>query len=199
MGGAPTNAGNVAWLAKQIAAGDLSAENEFALLFHERIFFVLLSRIGDAEAARELAQDTVMAAIHALRNGQVREAERIGAFLHGIARNLANNYLRERGHRPATVPLEADSKVEDTVMELEAADRVRLVRRELDHLTAVERKILLHTLLDGMQPSEIAERLGLKPEQVREYKSRALAKVIQRIQALLRKGPAEPLSKRGDV
>jgi RNA polymerase sigma factor (sigma-70 family) len=85
------------------------------------------------------------------------------------------------------------------VAELEAADRLRLVCRELDQLTAVERKILLHTLLDGMQPSEIAERLGLKPEQVREYKSRALAKVIQRIQALLRKGPAEPLSKRGDV
>ena len=199
MGSTPSNAGNFLWLAKKIAAGDPSAENEFALLFQERIYFILLSRIGDTEAARELAQDTLMAAIRALRDGQLREAERLAAFLHGIVRNLANNYLRERGRQPATVPVTPDSKVEDPLSELETTDRLQLVCRELDQLTAVERKILLHSLLDGMQPGEIAERLNLKPEQVRVYKSRALGKIVERVRQLLRKSPAEPLFKRGEV
>ena len=86
-------------LVDRLRAGDGDAENEFAALFGARLRAMITSRIGNREEARDLAQDALVAALRSLRAGQLRDAERLAAFVYGVGRNVANNYLRRRQGR----------------------------------------------------------------------------------------------------
>src|SRR5262245_57189033 len=95
-------------LAARVRSGDSSAEDDLARLFGPRILTMMRARIRDADAARDLSQEALMAVLHALRQGQLRDADRLTAFVHGVARNIANNYLRTRRRQPVQNEL-ADS------------------------------------------------------------------------------------------
>jgi RNA polymerase sigma-70 factor (ECF subfamily) len=144
-------------------------------------------RLRDRETARDLGQEVMMSVLTALRRGQVREPERLGAFVYGTARNAANNYLRT-DRRERSEPLQPDlaAATPNPADELETAQRQDLVRKGLARLNRADRGILLMTLVDGLKPGEIAYRLGLTAEVVRARKSRALKKVIERINQLSR-------------
>ena len=75
-------------LAERIHGHEPSAEEEFVGLFSDRVRFLVLARTRDPEVARDLAQDVMLAVVNALRNGQLRDAERLTAFVYGTARNL---------------------------------------------------------------------------------------------------------------
>ena len=88
-------------LADRIRQGDADAETELVHRFTPRVFAMAVVRTRDPETARELVQDVLMAAIGALRNGKLQDADRLAGFVQGIARNLINNRLRTEG-RPGT-------------------------------------------------------------------------------------------------
>ena len=48
----------------------------------------------------------MLAVVLALRDGHLREAERLAAFVYGTARNLINNYLRTRSRLPREDPID---------------------------------------------------------------------------------------------
>ena len=64
-------------------------------------------RTRDREFARDLAQDVLMHVLTALRDGQLRDQERLAAFVYGTARNVMNNYLRT-GRQRRTEPLDPE-------------------------------------------------------------------------------------------
>ena len=68
--------------------------------FSHRIFVMGVARTHDREAARELVQDVLIAVIGALRKGQLQDADKLAAFVHGTARNLINNQLRTASQQP---------------------------------------------------------------------------------------------------
>jgi len=180
-------------LAGRVAAGDRAAEEEFVLLYRPRVLCVLRARLRDWEAARELANDALMAALQALRAGRLKEAFRLSAFVAGIARNVANNHLRSRMRHPRPEPLDDDLPGTDPVAEMEEAERHRLVCREIARLDDTDRAVLEMTLAQGLKPGEIATRLGLSSEVVRARKSRAIRKVIESVQPPSRTAGLEPL------
>ena len=98
-------------------------------LFADRVMFMALARTRDREAARDVAQDVMLAVFRAVRAGQLRESERLAAFVYGIARNLINNHLRTRT-RLKEDPLDAALPLAqpDTA---DAEERLGLVRRAL--------------------------------------------------------------------
>jgi RNA polymerase sigma-70 factor (ECF subfamily) len=174
-------------LAGRIRTGDSSAEEELVRLFGERVFLVAVVRTRDREAARDLTQEVLLAVLAALRNGHLREEERLSAYVYGTARNLVNNYLRQRSQQPALIPLDPDVAFVQPSFELENSERRSLVQSALARLDAGERRILLLTLVEGLKPGEIARRLGLNPMVVRARKSRALKKVMKAVRKLSRK------------
>ena len=174
-------------LAVRIRAGDAAAEEELVHLFGERLFVMLVARTRDREAARELVQDVLVAVLRALRNGHLREGERLSAYIHGTARNLVNNYFRQRSRQPVVVPLDPDLFPTCSYDEFESTEKLSLVGRALERLDTKDRRILRLSLVEGLKPSEIALHLGLTPEVVRARKSRALKKVTESIRKLSRK------------
>jgi RNA polymerase sigma factor (sigma-70 family) len=173
-------------IAERIRWGDPSAEEELVRLFSNRVVFMACARTHDPEAARDLTQDVMLAVVTAVRKGQLREAERLAAFVYGIARNLINNYLRARS-RLREDPLDEALHLAISSDAVEDSDRVGLVQRALGAIDSTDRKILLLTLVHGLKPAEIAVQLGLTSEVVRSRKSRALKKTIERVKKLSRK------------
>jgi hypothetical protein len=107
--------------------------------FSHRIFVMGVVRTHDREAARELVQDVLIAVIGALRKGQLQDAEKLAAFVHGTARNLINNRLRTASHTPPLESLPDDLAQENLVEQLEDAERGRLVHQALERLARAAR------------------------------------------------------------
>lgn len=171
-------------LVSRIAARDPSAEHELASIFERRIRLMVAARLRDHDAALEVTQDTLLAVITALRKGQLRNAESLAAFVHGIARNLANNLLRARQESPHFVEASSELPLAAPAHDFEAQERLALVRKAMARLEPTDRTILQRTLLEGLKPGEIARDLGVTSEVVRTRKSRALRKVIEHVQRL---------------
>lgn len=174
-------------LAERIRTREPSAEEELVRLFGDRVRFMVLARTRDPEVARDLTQDVMLAVVRALRGDQLRDPERLAAFVYGTARNVINNYLRVRSRSPKEDPIDAAEHVASAVEAADDGERIALVRRTLETLDATDRQILLLTLVEGLKPGEIGARLGLSSEVVRARKSRALKKTIDGVKRLSRR------------
>ena len=165
-------------LAERIRSHEPSAEEELVRLFSDRV-----SRSGprtnarSRELARDLTQEVMLAVVLALRNGHLREAERLAAFVYGTARNVINNYLRTRSRLPREDPIddELESGATDPTRWKTASASAWCAARSVSSIRPTAR-ILLLTLVEGLKPGEIGARLGLTSEVVRARKSRALKK-----------------------
>lgn len=180
-------------LAGRVAAGEAAAEEEFARFYRPRVLCVMRARLRDWEAARELANDALMASLQALRAGRVTHGDRLSAFVAGTARNIANNYIRTRARQPRSEPLDDELPGVDPVQEIEESERRAQVRTQIARLDATDRAVLEMTLVDGLKPGEIAARLGLSSEVVRQRKSRAVRKVMESVQPRSRTPGPGPL------
>jgi RNA polymerase sigma factor (sigma-70 family) len=183
-------------LAGRVRRGDPSAEEELSRCFYPRIMAMAMVRLRDPEAAREIAQETLLAVVVALREGKLREPEKLPAFVSGTARNLVNGHLRSLREGPKTVPLDPETpSYLNLETEAELAEQRRRVRAALERVAPADRVILLCTLVDGMNPREIAFRVGLSVENVRARKMRAIRRVMEELRKVSRKRERTLLSR----
>ena len=181
---------------ERIQAGDPTAEEELVNELRRRVFVVLLSRVGDPESARELTQDVLMAVLAAIRNNQLDNADRVAAFAHGVARNLANNHIRSRAHAPRLEELTDASSWADAEEEAVMAERRRIVRTAIGELEEIDRSVVTLSVVEGCSAPEVSARLGLSPDAVRARKSRALKRLAERLRmAMSHWRPASLLDK----
>ena len=185
-------------LARRIGQGDSAAEAELARVFHERVRLVAQVRLHGSDAAQDIAQETILAVVQALRAGSVRDTDRLPAYIFGVLRNLVNNH-RRREARTCELPEDAPDHPVDAVKDRAEFDSERraLVRQALGRLKALDRRILLLTLVDGMTPREIAPLVGLRPEVVRIRKCRAVKVVAQEVGGAIRTPAPNHNSKSG--
>ena len=176
----------LARVAERIRNGDVSAEDQLVRQFGDRVRMFVGARTRDRELARDLSQDVMMHVLTALRRGQLRESDRVAAFVYGIARNVVNNHFRTN-EQTDELPPELPAATTSPAEQFEEGQRRSLVRRALQRLDRGDCRILLMTLVDGLKPGEIADRLGLTSEVVRARKSRALKRVVERVDQLSRK------------
>lgn len=177
---APEAPSGIAMLAERLRLGDVAAEEELVASFYEKVYFMALGRTRDRESARDLAQETILTVLRALREGRLQDPERLAGYVCGTARNLIRDQQRSARPRERCAELQP-SVAPSPEQDAERSEEQFLVRRAMRELSAPDRLVLLLTLVDGLSPTEIAERLGLKPEAIRQRKARA----IQRAKALL--------------
>lgn len=183
---------DLASLGERIRSGDPAAEADFAGIYRDRIFSMMLARTGSRDSARDLTQEALLATLEALRDGHLRSAGSLGAFVHGTARNILNGFFRAQARRPREVPLPDELPAEDPGNPVEDAERLALVRRALDQLDPTDSAILRMTLVEGLGPGEIASRLKLRTDLVRARKSRAIKKLVKHVRELSRGDGARP-------
>ena len=168
-------------LVARIRAGDPAAEARVVELFSTAIRTMARVRTRGAVDQQDVCQDVLVAVITGLRRGQLREVDRLGAFIAGVARNVINNALRARQTRSAEPLDEADVAVADLRDEIARRDRARMLRTALTEVGEADRQILVLTLVHGLKSGEVATRLGLDDQVVRARKSRAIRRLTERL------------------
>jgi RNA polymerase sigma-70 factor (ECF subfamily) len=177
---------DLAALATRVASGDQAAEKMLIEHVAPRIRAMALARTRDVDLARDLTQESLIAVLVAARKGQIRDLDRVAAFVCGVARNVINN------HRRRTFKLQ-ESPLEDELLQSglpaliaeddhEESERKRLMTRAISALGPSDRQVLLLTLVQGLKPGEIAAKTGLSPDVVRTRKSRALKRVLETLE-----------------
>lgn len=161
-------------LLARIAHRDPSAEAELVERFGDGLRFLLRRWTRDAVAAEDLYQETLRLALQKIRQGEVREPERLAAFLRGLARNLSTYHyrrgaVRERRERPLEPEaLEGASAArpgpedESQLHQLLRSERAALVRRLIGELSVERDRQLLHRFYIAEEEKErICADLGL--------------------------------------
>lgn len=153
-------------LAQRIGRGDRSAETELFERYGRGVLYLLNRKTRDPESARDLRQETFRIAIEHLRAQGLQEAERIGAYLRGIAVNLAIADGRKTTRRATTADSEAVELVADPAaspVESVSRDQIRdAVRSLLAELpVARDREILVRFYLEDEDKESICIGLGV--------------------------------------
>jgi RNA polymerase sigma factor (sigma-70 family) len=133
--------------------------------------------VGDAVAADDLAQETLLTAWRL--QGRLSHAAGAEAWLNAIARNLCRRWLRAQGRSavptdPALLP-ESEALDLDTVLEREQV--VELLDRALALLPAATRAALVGHYVEELSHAEIATRLGTSADAVSMRVSRGRSRL----------------------
>jgi len=170
-----------------IAAGSRESESLFVARYLPKVRTLLIIRSRNPELAQDLQQDVMIEALCALRKGQLRDAERLPAFVAGIARNVLNSHFRGQSRLPIheELPPEIPDSAKENPLDSEASQRrCQIARQAIASLDALDRSILQLTLVEDLKPGRIAERLGLNPDVVRQRKLRATRRVSEFVRKL---------------
>jgi RNA polymerase sigma-70 factor (ECF subfamily) len=149
---------------RRIRAGDPGAENELVRRYHRGVAAILRRSGAEVAAAEDLSQEAFALALRKIREGEVRQPERLAGFLSSLARNLAIEHFRRAAARRLSgspdedVPSPAASPLE----ELLSAERATLVRTVLAELPSErDRQILLRFYLAEEDKDKICKDFGL--------------------------------------
>lgn len=168
---------------------------------HQRLVFgVALARCQDPALAEDVAQEAFVMAWRDL--GRLRDGDRVGSWVAGIARNLAASAARQRA-RQAEIEVPPPSAVPTPEDEALAREDRDLLRRALAEVPEQHRETLVLFYLEGQSVSAIAEALGIREDLVKQRLSRgrkALRDHVEtRVESALTRARTSPAFKAGVV
>ena len=173
-----TRSRDLSSLAARICTGDSGAEEEFVHAFQGRIKAFALANGADPQTSDDLVQEVLWGVIRALRDRRVQQPEQLAGFVWGTARNLLRDRLRMRA-RDKTTSLAPSADFPRPAREQHEFERNHAAQQAIAMLEPHEREVPLLSLVDGLGPEEIADRLGILPDAVRQRKSRAMRKLSE--------------------
>jgi RNA polymerase sigma-70 factor (ECF subfamily) len=154
----------------------LSTEQAWAE-FRTGVHSFLLRRVGDRDAADDLLQD-VFLKLHT-RLPELREPERIHAWIYRVARHaVADHFRTRRPTGPLLDALAAPERERDAVAELAPC-----VRALVQRLPAADREALELTELGDLTQAQLAARLGISVSGAKSRVQRARARLKEAVLA----------------
>ncbi len=163
----------------------VTLDGQLLLVLASGVQIIALRSLGDADAAREVVQETLARAVQALAEGRVRDRAALGGFVRAIARHVIADEVQSRSR---TVPLDPEiamaAEEPDPLETLVRAEQVAAVRSALHRLSPGDRRVIHLAFVDGLTPAAIAERLREPRARVRKRKSRALDRLREAFLAL---------------
>lgn len=175
----------VAWVGR-IRGGDRSAEDALVRFFQPRIYAFAQRTLRDTVRAEDVVQETLWAAVKTLREGRLEDPPKLAAFVYGVARRrVADLHRKTSRNRHVEWPADFDPPANTSAAE---EDRQRMVQAQavIQDLEPADRNILQMLLVEGLGMTEIGEKLQLRADAVRQRKSRALRRVLERIREFTR-------------
>jgi RNA polymerase sigma factor (sigma-70 family) len=172
-----------ATLLAQVRLGRTDAFQALVLRHQHLVCAITFSRLGDRSLSEDVAQETFLAAWRA--RDEVREPERLRAWLCSTARNLA---IKARHRLGRTTSLPAGELVDEHVdLEdgLAARESEALVWRALEAVPAAYREPLVLYYREGRSASQVAELLGLTVNTVEQRLSRGRRHLKQEVEGLV--------------
>ncbi len=165
---------DVANLVRRIQAGDPAAESELVARFSNGLLLMLRRLVQNPALADDLHQETLALVLGKVRRGEVREPEKLAAFIRSTARNLfiadrrkeARYRSLDEGQEDGLQPVPALTDRGPAPLERVLADEeARLVQRLLAELRFDrDRQLLLRFYLSDDSKEEICADLEIEPQ-----------------------------------
>jgi RNA polymerase sigma-70 factor, ECF subfamily len=164
-------------LAKRAAAGDREAAGEIYDRYAPLVRAILLDATGSLPEANDLVQEVFLRAFSRL--GQLKQPERLSAWLVGISHRQGSEYRRQAGRRRRWfVPLVAETAA---AVETEPNDMLEQVREAIRELPERER-LAIHIRYLCDEPAETGrEAMGLSPSGFYKLLDRARRRLRARL------------------
>jgi RNA polymerase sigma-70 factor (ECF subfamily) len=158
--------------------GDTRAFAELVDGHRDRLHLLVTRLLGDGGEAEDVVQEAMLRAYLGL--SQLRDPSRFGAWLVGIALNLARMTLRRRAAYERALARVTSSRLPD---DPEDGD-LQLVREAIDLLPPSERSVVALHYLEDLSCEQIAVLLGRSPGAVRVRLHRARARLREELAPL---------------
>lgn len=163
-----------------LRSGDVACFDAVYHAYSPRLRAFLRAMCGRADIADELLQETFLRL--ARRSPDLAEDTRLGAWLYTVARNLAHSHNRWRWlDASRLVEIGRSAVTRDPSRALEARQAASRIDEALARLPEAHREAFLLVVVEGLEPSEAAEIIGVKPEALRQRLSRARAALASEI------------------
>ena len=178
-------------LIQECLRGHAEAYAELVRKYQDRLYNTVYRVVGNAEDARDLAQDAFVQAYRSLDRFQGQSA--FYTWLYRIAINAAISHKRrnrvmvsiDTGRRETGFDPADDSPLSDPSGRLEQDDRDRQVREALEGLPSEYRTVLVMKEIDGHKYETIAEMLNCPIGTVRSRLHRARLELRERLRHLM--------------
>ena len=169
-----------AWI-DGLRQGDAAAFDAVFGAYRRRLFGYLVRMTRRKDAAEDLLQEVFLRlAQHARR---LDEDTRLGAWLFTVAHRMFVSWTRARAVRAqlaGDLPTREVAGTERSPLEALADSHTQLaLERAFAALAPAYREVALLVGVEGLQPAEVAEILGQKPEAVRQRLARARAQLAE--------------------
>ncbi|SEW53374.1 RNA polymerase sigma factor [Chitinophaga arvensicola] len=167
-------------LLARIADGNEAAMKHFFQSFYPRLRYFILDVLKDDAEAQDIAQEAISIFWNRrehFRHATIREA---GAFLFTVARNKCHDHrkhLQVKSSKQGEI-IYSQETIEDILeAKIIKEDLFNRVYAEILTLPPSQVQLLKMIFVEDLSTPEIAERLGITPNNVRNQKARALEKL----------------------
>jgi RNA polymerase sigma-70 factor (ECF subfamily) len=172
---------------RRILDGDRDAEAEMVARYSRGVHFLLLQLTGEETRAEDLHQEAFRLVLEKVRAGELREPDKLPAFIRQLARNLCIGTYRKEAKEPPTRP--ADDEVlgpqaptPSPLTQLLDKENAALVRRLLAELEPPrDREILFRYFIAEHEKGDICADFDLSSL----HFNRVLHRARQRLKKLL--------------
>ena len=167
-------------LARAVAGGRpeerRAAEAELYRRFAPRVRLYGLRHLRDRHAAADLAQQVLVMTLERLREGRLREPEKLASFVLGTARMVVMDQRRGAARREALLERFGDRDEAAGAAEPRVLEEARLADC-LARLAERERSVLVLSFYADKPADEAGRELGIAAGNVRVIRHRALDKL----------------------
>jgi RNA polymerase sigma factor (sigma-70 family) len=167
-------------LIAHLQLGDARAFDVIYAKWRPRVFRFLVRQLGDRATAEDLLQETFLRLVG--HRARLRSDTDIGAWLFTVARHLAVSHGRWRrfttkafGILVRTLSSDAATQERGPSDDVASNESIAEVERALAALPADYREVVLLVAVEGLEPSQAAAVIGIRPEALRKRLSRARA------------------------
>lgn len=181
----PTFAESEIWTSA--VKGDTKAFEQVVISHQSAVSAVAFSIVGDFAISQDIAQETFWAAWKS--RDSLRDAKRLGAWLCGIARNLAKQWNRKKSRRQEVSSDrfggEFDSYGNDPADEFVSREEESVVWGALEKIPQNYREVLVLYYRQGQSIGQVADSLGIANDAARQRLSRGREILRSRVSNLI--------------
>ena len=170
-------------LVQNIRAGDANAMEKLYQVFARGIRLYLCRQLG-LQDVDDKVHDTFLIVVQEIKNGELREPDRLMGFVRTIARRLVAGHIDQMVHRRRdNVPVESGIAISDNSATPEqdvlGREKVDIMFEVLRDMSGRDRDILTRFYLYEQSQETISREMDLTPTQFRLLKSRAKARFAE--------------------
>ena len=161
---------------ERLQAGDFRTQEHFVAYFSELIQLKLRSRLNSPQAIEDVRQETFTRVFTALRDGKIRQPDRLGAFVNTMCNNVLLEHYRANS-RDDSLDDEEERDFPATNIDIVGAiankQMAEKIREILDDMPERDRRLLREIFLEERDKDAVCRDFGVDRDYLRVLLHRA--------------------------